>query len=128
MKRDPDGTVGGKRVAVLFALEQRTCPWVNNATDSHILGVWLMLKVIEGHPWLTHGRIVKYYSALEPSSSQAASTGGAQELAPTDVDPPRRKVYYIAIFGTQNTDVAPEMVVKEVLYNDDDKFDLDRKM
>ncbi|KAF8938024.1 hypothetical protein BGZ47_008757 [Haplosporangium gracile] len=25
----------------------RARPWVNNATDSHILGVWLMLKVVE---------------------------------------------------------------------------------
>ncbi|KAG9064446.1 hypothetical protein KI688_003636 [Linnemannia hyalina] len=47
IKHYPEDTVGGMRVVVVIAFEQRARPWVNNATDSHILGVWLMLKVIK---------------------------------------------------------------------------------
>ncbi|KAF9119219.1 hypothetical protein BGX30_004010, partial [Mortierella sp. GBA39] len=47
IKHYPEDTVGGMRVVVVIAFGQRARPWVNNATDSHILGVWLMLKVIE---------------------------------------------------------------------------------
>ncbi|KAG0285564.1 hypothetical protein BGZ96_010197 [Linnemannia gamsii] len=177
IKHYPDDIDGGMRVVVVIAFGQRARPWVNNATDSHILGVWLMLKVIEirvpvthmtplsnwmmnhfrappglepkmvreciridplrvvryesleprQHQITMHGRIVKLYSAYEPLPSQAGTTGGIQELAPMDVDPPRRKVDCIAIFGTQNSDVASAMVIKKVLFNDDDKSDLGRR-
>ncbi|KAG0272325.1 hypothetical protein BGZ95_011926 [Linnemannia exigua] len=47
---------GNMRVVVCIAFGQRAHPLVNNATDSHILGVWLMIKVIEvwvpAHPWV----------------------------------------------------------------------------
>ncbi|KAK3843753.1 MAG: hypothetical protein J3R72DRAFT_419986 [Linnemannia gamsii] len=43
------------RVVIVTAFGQQARPPVNSATDSHTLGVWLMLKVIEvwipAHPW-----------------------------------------------------------------------------
>jgi hypothetical protein len=177
IKHYPDDTDGGMRVVIVIAFGQRARPWVNNATDSHILGVWLMLKVVEirvpvipmtllsnrmmnhfraspslepktvrecvridplsvvkyesleprQHQITMHGRIVKLYSAPEPLPLSAATIGDIDELSPMDVDRPRRKVDCIAIFGTQNSDVASAMVIKKVLFNDDDKSDLGRR-
>ncbi|KAG0280040.1 hypothetical protein BGZ95_011484 [Linnemannia exigua] len=155
---------GNMRVVIVIAFGQRARPLVNNATDSHILGVWLMLKVIEvwvpAHPQalLTksmmnhfcadsgvddmpirtcvrikpvdirnfesleprqnqitmHGRIVKLYSADEPPPT--AGTEGGQKTDGMEID--RKKVDCIAIFGTQNSDMASAMVIKKVLFRD----------
>ncbi|KAF9153545.1 hypothetical protein BG015_003181 [Linnemannia schmuckeri] len=176
IKHYPEDTVGGMRVVVVIAFGQRARPWVNNATDSHILGVWLMLKVIEvrvpvtpmtrlsnwmmnhfraspslepkvarecarispesvvkyesleprQHQITMHGRIVKLYSAFEPDQPVTATTGGGQSSTSMDVDIQRRKVDCIAIFGTQNSDVASAMVIKKVLFSDDEA-DLGKK-
>ncbi|KAG0072530.1 hypothetical protein BGZ89_005398 [Linnemannia elongata] len=176
IKHYPDDIVGGMRVVVVIAFGQRARPWVNNATDSHILGVWLMLKVIEvrvpvtsmtplsnwmmnhfrvspglepkvprncvrihpdsvvkyesleprQHQITMHGRIVKLYSAPEPRPLPTNTTGSGQPTTPMDVDT-ERKVDCIAIFGTQNSDVASAMVIKKVLFCDDDASDLGRK-
>ncbi|OAQ22722.1 hypothetical protein K457DRAFT_25754 [Linnemannia elongata AG-77] len=47
IKHYPENTIGGMRVVVVIAFGQRAHPWVNNATASHLPGVWLMPKVIE---------------------------------------------------------------------------------
>ncbi|KAF9905220.1 hypothetical protein EC991_001923 [Linnemannia zychae] len=158
--------LGNMRVVIVIAFGQRARPLVNNTPDSHILGVWLMLKVIEvwvpAHPQATltksmmnhfcadpsvdvktvkkclrinpedvvnfesleprqnqitmHGRIVKLYSADTPQLSEAM-----------DVDA-REKVDCIAIFGTQNSDMASAMVIKKVLFRDGPRHgDLGRK-
>ncbi|KAF9543782.1 hypothetical protein EC957_000477 [Mortierella hygrophila] len=176
IKHYPDDTVGGMRVVVVIAFGQRARPWVNNATDSHILGVWLMLKVIEvrvpvipmtrlsnwmmnhfrsssglepkvarecfrinpdnvvkyesleprQHQITMHGRIVKLYSAPEPPPLPTATTGGSQPSTTMDMDTVRM-VDCIAIFGTQNSEMASAMVIKKVLFCDDDKSDYGRK-
>ncbi|KAF9126046.1 hypothetical protein BGW39_006964 [Mortierella sp. 14UC] len=164
--------MGNMRVVIVIAFGQRARPLVNNATDSHILGVWLMLKVIEvwvpahpqailtksmmnhfhAHPNIDdmtvrkcvrinpddvvnfesleprqnqitmHGRIVKLYSADEP----LPATGG-QKAESMDIDA-REKVDCIAIFGTQNSDMASAMVIKKVLFRDGEKYaDLGKK-
>ncbi|KAF9544531.1 hypothetical protein EC957_011927 [Mortierella hygrophila] len=176
IKHYPEDTVGGMRVVVVIAFGQRTRPWVNNATDSHILGVWLMLKVIEvrvpvtpmtrlsnrmmNHfrassslepkvvrkcvrinpdsvikyesldPGLrvitTYGRIVKLYSALEPRPLPTATTEDGQPSTPMDADT-RKKVDCIAVFSLQNSEMASAMILKKVLFCDDDASDLGRK-
>ncbi|KAF9113894.1 hypothetical protein BGX30_006783, partial [Mortierella sp. GBA39] len=176
IKHYPEDTVGGMRVVVVIAFGQRARPWVNNATDSHILGVWLMLKVIEvrvpaipmtrlsnwmmnhfrpssglepkmarecfrinpdtivkheslephQHQIRMQGRIVKLYSAPEPLPLPTATTGGGQPSTTMDMDT-GRMVDCIAIFGTQNSEIASAMVIKKVLFCDDDASDLGRK-
>lgn len=44
-----------------------------------------------------------------------------------DVDTPQRRVDRIGIFETQNSEAVLAMAIKKVLYNDDDKPNLDRK-
>ncbi|KAH7049576.1 hypothetical protein BKA57DRAFT_528816 [Linnemannia elongata] len=72
------------------------------------------------------GRIVKLYSALEPLPPQEATTGGCQPSTSTNTNT-RRKVDCIAIFGTQKTDVSSAMIMKKVLFCDNDASDLGRK-
>ncbi|KAF9100799.1 hypothetical protein BGX29_006247 [Mortierella sp. GBA35] len=172
IKHFPKDIVDNKmRVIVVIAFGQRARPLVNSVTDSHILGVWLMLKVIElrvpaepqavlstslmnhfraspevkamspkaavrinpddvvnyesleprQHQITMHGRIVKLYTADEPSKLFDATTGGAQDSTSMDVS--RSKVDCIAIFGTQNSDVASAMVIKKVLFRDGEQFE-----
>ncbi|KAF9122056.1 hypothetical protein BGX30_002236 [Mortierella sp. GBA39] len=48
IKHYPKTVVAGNmRVVIVIAFGQRAQPLINNATASHIIGVWLMLKVIE---------------------------------------------------------------------------------
>jgi hypothetical protein len=159
--------MGSMRVVIVIAFGQRARPLVNNATDSHILRDWLMLKVIEvwvpAHPQAVltksmmnhfrtnrvddmtvrkcvrinpddvinfesleprqnqitmHGRIVKLYSANAPSP---------QKPEGMDVDV-REKVDCIAIFGTQNSDLASAVIIKKVLFRDGERYaDLGKK-
>ncbi|KAK3814865.1 MAG: hypothetical protein JOS17DRAFT_423293 [Linnemannia elongata] len=177
IKHYPEDTVGGMRVVVVIAFGQRGRPWVNKDTDSHILGHWLILKIVEvrvpvtpltrlsdwmmnhfraspslepmvvarecfrinpdsvvkyesldprQHQITMQGRIVKLYSALEPCPLPTTTPGGGQSPIPMDMDT-RRKVDCIAIFGTQNSDTASAMIIKKVLFCDDDASDLGRK-
>ncbi|KAG0059738.1 hypothetical protein BGZ90_004345 [Linnemannia elongata] len=176
IKHYPEDTLGGMRVVFVIAFGQRVRPLTNSVADSHILGVWLMLKVIEVRVPVTsltrlsnrmmnhfqaspsleskvdrkcvrinpdsvvkyesmeprcnhikmHGRFVKLYSALEPRPLSTATSGGGQPSTPINLDT-GRKVDCIAIFGTQNSDVASAMLIKKVLFCDDDASDLGRK-
>ncbi|KAF9278370.1 hypothetical protein BGZ88_000598, partial [Linnemannia elongata] len=176
IKHYPEDTLGGMRVVVVIAFGQRARPWVNDTTDSHILGTWLMLKVIEvrvpvtpmnrlsssmmnhfraspsigpniarkcvrinpdsvvkyesltprQHHIAMQGRIVKLYSALEPRPLPTAATGGGQPSTPMDADT-GRKVDCIAIFGIQKSEEASAMIIKKVLFCDDEVSDFGGK-
>ncbi|KAK5801585.1 hypothetical protein F5H01DRAFT_372119 [Linnemannia elongata] len=176
IKHYPEDTVGGMRVIFVIAIGQRARSWVNIIADSHILGNWMMLKVIEvrlpvtpmtrlsslmmnhfqaspslelkiarecvrfnpdsvlkyesleprQHQITMHGCFVKLYSAFDPRPFPTATTGGGQPSTPLDVDT-GRKVDCIAIFGIQNSDAASAMVMKKVLFCDDDGSDLGGK-
>ncbi|KAK3831509.1 MAG: hypothetical protein J3R72DRAFT_455028, partial [Linnemannia gamsii] len=62
---------GNMRVVIVIAFGQRARPLVNNATDSHILGVWLMLKVIEvwvpAHPQAVLTKSMMNHFRADPS-------------------------------------------------------------
>ncbi|OAQ27478.1 hypothetical protein K457DRAFT_21358 [Linnemannia elongata AG-77] len=78
------------------------------------------------HQITMHGCFVKLYSAFDPRPFPTATTGGGQPSTPLDVDT-GRKVDCIAIFGIQNSDAASAMVIRKVLFCDDDGSDLGGK-
>ncbi|OAQ22723.1 hypothetical protein K457DRAFT_25755 [Linnemannia elongata AG-77] len=73
-----------------------------------------------------HGPIVKLYSALEPLPLPTTTTEANHPSKSVDVDT-RRKVDCIVIFGMQESVVSSAMVIKKVLFCDDEASDLGRK-
>ncbi|KAF9272687.1 hypothetical protein BGZ88_004499 [Linnemannia elongata] len=73
-----------------------------------------------------HGPIVKLYSALEPLPLPMTTTEANHPSKSVDVDT-RRKVDCIVIFGMQESVVSSAMVIKKVLFCDDEASDLGRK-
>ncbi|KAG0282347.1 hypothetical protein BGZ96_000577 [Linnemannia gamsii] len=63
------------------------------------------------HQITMHGRIVKLYSALNPSQPSTATTRGAREWSYMDLGTPQRKNDRVAVFGTQNSEATPAMAI-----------------
>ncbi|KAF9334855.1 hypothetical protein BGZ91_010698, partial [Linnemannia elongata] len=105
IKHYPEDTLGGMRVVVVIAFDS------SDASPA---------------PYAMQGRIVKLYSALEPLPLPTAATGGGQPSTPMDADT-GRKVDCIAIFGIQKSEEASAMIIKKVLFCDDDVSDFGRK-